>query len=174
MKTKNKNLNGAINLLTILAIFVISGIIFLSGCIEEQKKPPIKPEPLPTDLEYTPTNEPIPCDKTSSVDAEYTIIAPKLMFRGSESSVTIRTEDNEGKPVNKCVKVFMSSENKTKLFETQTTEKGEIVVSFVVPEELEPGNHEIIFEDGTKTLEGEVKVREDAATTTCILLSEML
>jgi len=170
MKTK-KNLNGEMktnnlfNLLniSIISIILILAVIFISGCIEEQKKPPIEPEPLPTELEYTPTNEPIPCDKTSSIDAEYTIIAPKLMFRGSESSVTIRTEDSEGKPVNKCVKVFMASENKTGLFETQTTEKGEVVVSFVVPEELKQGNHEIIFEDGTKTLEGAVKVREDAA-----------
>ena len=37
----------------------------------------------------------------------------------------------------------MASENKTGLFETQTTDKGEVVVSFVVPDEIEQGSHEI-------------------------------
>jgi len=159
MKTQNNNLN---RVLIILGIFII---LLLSGCVEKSEKPLVEPKPLPTELKYTLTNEPVPCGKTaaSSVDAEYTIIAPKLMFKGSESSVTIRTQDESGNPVNKCVKVFMSSENKTELFETQTTENGEVVVSFVVPDDIEQGSHEIVFEDGTKTLEGEVKVRADAA-----------
>ncbi|ODS39652.1 MAG: hypothetical protein A7315_10705, partial [Candidatus Altiarchaeales archaeon WOR_SM1_79] len=176
MKDTNKNLNGTKkerneinntktkNLLNILVIFGILGIILMSGCIEEEKPPKeIEPEPLPTELKYTPTNKPIPCDKTSTLEAEYTILAPKLMFRGSESSMTIRTSDKEGKPINKCVKVFMSSENKKELFETQTTDDGEIVVSFIVPEELESGSHEITIEGDKKTMEGKVKVVEDAA-----------
>ena len=163
MKNADKNLTGARNLLTILVISGILGILFLSGCIQVPEKPPTEIKSLPTELKYTPTNKPIPCDKTSALEAEYTIIAPKLIFRGSESSMTIRTVDKEGKPINKCVKVYMSSENRTELFETQTTANGEVVVSFITPEEIKQGTHEIIIEDDKKTLEGKINVREDAA-----------
>ncbi|ODS39651.1 MAG: hypothetical protein A7315_10700 [Candidatus Altiarchaeales archaeon WOR_SM1_79] len=46
MKNANKNLNvtkNLLNILNILAVFGILGILFLSGCIEEKEKPPIKP-----------------------------------------------------------------------------------------------------------------------------------
>jgi len=148
----------------ITIILAILWIVLISCCVEEKPEiSTIEPKPLPTELKYTLTNEPIPCDKTSSLESEYTILSPKVMFRGSESSMTIRTVDEEGNPINKCVNVFLSSENKTELFETQTTDAGEIVVSFIVPEEIEQGSHEIIIEGDDKTLEGKVKVREDAA-----------
>ncbi len=150
-----------VEFIIILASF---GLVLVSACIEE--KPGVslvEPEQLPTELKYTPTNKPIPCDKTSILKAEYTILSPRVMFRGSESSMTLRTVDKEGNPINKCVRVFMSSENRTELFETQTTDAGEVVVSFIVPDGIEQGSHEIIIEGDGKTMEGKVRVREDAA-----------
>ncbi len=177
--TKNLKTTNLRNLLNLLAVFGIIALISISGCIENQKNPETpppqeqkslmteltNPAPLPAELKYTPVNKPIPCDKTktNTIESDYTILAPKLMFRGSESSITIRTEDKAGNPINKCVKVSMNSENKAELFETQTTDDGEITVSFIVPGELEQGTHEITIKGDNKTMKGIVKINEDAA-----------
>ncbi len=148
----------------LIIILSILGTVLISCCIDKPSETTIlEPKPLPTQLTHTLTNKPIPCDKTDAVEAEYLIRSPKIIFRGSESSMTIKAVDNRGNPVNKCVKVSMSSENRVELFETQTTDTGEVVVSFIVPEGIEQGNHEIIIEDNEKTMEGKIKVIEDAA-----------
>ncbi|ETA67826.1 large extracellular alpha-helical protein [Methanolobus tindarius DSM 2278] len=81
--------------------------------------------------------------QVASSGDEFLILAPKMLFSGGESSITMAAfSDNE--PVERCVEYTLTDENNNEisLVQASTSESGNVVASFEVPD----------VEEGTYTL----------------------
>jgi CD109 antigen len=83
-----------------------------------------------------------PCSgQVSSSGDEFLILAPKMLFSGGESSITMAAfSDNE--PVTRCVEYTLTDEdsNEIPLVQVSTSESGNVVASFEVPD-VEEGTY---------------------------------
>ncbi|WP_319508990.1 alpha-2-macroglobulin family protein [uncultured Methanolobus sp.] len=83
-----------------------------------------------------------PCsDQLASSGDEFLILAPKMLFSGGESSVTMAAfSDNQ--PVARCVEYTLTDEdnNEITLVQASTSESGNVVASFEVPD-VEEGTY---------------------------------
>ncbi|WP_406670813.1 alpha-2-macroglobulin family protein [Methanolobus sp. ZRKC4] len=83
-----------------------------------------------------------PCsDQLASSGDEFLILAPKMLFSGGESSVTMAAfSDNQ--PVTRCVEYTLTDEdnNEITLLAASTSDSGNVVASFEVPD-VEEGRY---------------------------------
>ncbi|WP_342306268.1 alpha-2-macroglobulin family protein [Methanolobus sp. ZRKC5] len=83
-----------------------------------------------------------PCsDQLASSGDEFLILAPKMLFSGGESSVTMAAfSDNQ--PVTRCVEYTLTDEdnNEITLLAASTSDSGNVVASFEVPD-VEGGSY---------------------------------
>lgn len=109
----------------LLSLLLIS--IFISGCLNSKDSP---------------SNIAGQCgDGTSISGDEFLILAPKTIFSGGESAVTMAAF-NEGQPVVRCVDYTLTDANNKviPLVQASTSEAGNAVASFEVPE-MEEGQY---------------------------------
>ncbi len=109
-----------------------------SGCIETDHKQPDSSAPI----------EIIPCGEgVTGKDADYLILAPKTLFVGSESSISMSAFGDAHEPVERCVTYTLSdSENaRTPLVRASTGKSGHSVARFETPE-VEEGTYSLIAE----------------------------
>ena len=89
-----------------------------------------------------PSNIAGPCgNQVSATGDEFFILAPKMLFSGGESSVTMAAfSDNE--PVERCVEYTLTDENDNEvtLVQASTSESGNVVATFEVPD-VEEGTY---------------------------------
>ncbi|WP_298685567.1 alpha-2-macroglobulin family protein [uncultured Methanomethylovorans sp.] len=111
--------------LLMLSLLLIS--IFISGCLNSKDSP---------------SNIAGQCSDGSSISGdEFLILAPKTLFSGGESAVTMAAF-NEGQPVVRCVDYTLTDTNNKviPLVQASTSEAGNAVASFEVPE-MEEGQY---------------------------------
>lgn len=113
--------------LLVLSLMLIS--IFVSGCLNSK-------EPS--------SNIARQCgDESSESDDEFLILAPKTLFSGGESAVTMAAF-NDGQPVVRCVEYTLTNANNKviPLVQASTSEAGNAVASFEVPD-IEEGQYNL-------------------------------
>lgn len=83
-----------------------------------------------------------PCsDQLASSGDEFLILAPKMLFSGGESSVTMAAF-SDSQPVTRCVEYTLTDEdnNEVALLAASTSDSGNVVASFEVPD-VEEGSY---------------------------------
>jgi CD109 antigen len=123
-----KNKRSLILLVSMATVFAA----LISGCIGNN-----------TDTSL-PSNIANPCSgQVSSAGDEFFILAPKMLFSGGESSVTMAAFSDDIS-VERCVEYTLTDENDNEisLVQASTSESGNVVASFEVPD----------VEEGTYTL----------------------
>ena len=113
--------------LLVLSLMLIS--IFVSGCLNS---------------EGTSSNIAGQCEDGTSISGdEFLILAPKTLFSGGESAVTMAAF-NGGQPVVRCVEYTLTDANNEviPLVQASTSEAGNAVASFEVPE-IEEGQYNL-------------------------------
>ncbi|WP_340819604.1 alpha-2-macroglobulin family protein [Methanolobus sp. WCC4] len=120
------NLTGkkAVSFIVIVSLFAV----IISGCIGD-------------DGELS-SNIAGPCtDQLASSGDEFLILAPKMLFSGGESSVTMAAF-SDSEPVVRCVEYTLTDEdnNEIALVQASTSEEGNVVASFEVPD-VEEGSY---------------------------------
>ncbi|MBA1342515.1 MAG: hypothetical protein C5S52_02835 [ANME-2 cluster archaeon] len=122
----------------IFHILLCIAVLAASGCIETDHKQPDSSAPI----------EIIPCGEgVTGEDADYLILAPKTLFVGSESSISMSAFGDAHEPVERCVTYTLSdSENtKTPLVRASTGKSGHSVARFETPQ-VEEGTYSLIAE----------------------------
>jgi CD109 antigen len=126
MNFTGKNKGSLILLVSLATIFAA----LISGCIGNN-----------TDS-VLPSNIAGPCGgQVSSMGDEFFILAPKVLFSGGESSVTMAAfSDNQS--VERCVEYTLTDENDNEitLVQASTSESGNVVATFEVPD-VEEGTY---------------------------------
>ncbi|MBN2488819.1 MAG: alpha-2-macroglobulin [Methanosarcinaceae archaeon] len=133
MRTKSQQSGSYASGLFISILLVAS--VLLSGCVGPDNTGVTEPEGASTGVV-------IPCSGEQSVQGdEYLILAPKMLFSGGESSVTMAAFADE-QPVTRCIHYKLTDEdnNEIPLFQASTGESGHSVASFAVPE-VEEGRY---------------------------------
>nr|WP_321496751.1 alpha-2-macroglobulin family protein [uncultured Methanolobus sp.] len=114
------------SLIVIVSLFAV----IISGCIGSN-----------TDTGL-PSNIAGPCgNQVSATGDEFFILAPKMLFSGGESSVTMAAF-SENQPVERCVEYTLTDEdnNEITLVQASTSESGNVVATFEVPD-VEEGTY---------------------------------
>jgi CD109 antigen len=122
----------------IFHILLCIAVLAASGCIETDHKQPDSSAPI----------EIIPCgEDVTGKDADYLILAPKTLFVGSESSISMSAFGDAHEPVERCVTYMLSdSENaRTPLVRASTGKSGHSVAKFKTPP-VEEGTYSLIAE----------------------------
>jgi len=80
-------------------------------------------------------------DQLASSGDEFLILAPKMLFSDGESSVTMAAFSDNG-PVTRCVEYTLTDEdnNEISLIQASTSQEGNVVASFEVPD-VEEGSY---------------------------------
>ncbi len=124
MKFTGKN---TVSFITLVSIFAI----LMSGCIGSD-----------TGDSGLSSSIAGPCsDQLASSDDEFLILAPKMLFSGGESSVTMAAF-SDSQPVTRCVEYTLTDEdnNEIALLAASTSDSGNVVASFEVPD-VEEGSY---------------------------------
>ncbi len=127
MKYKGKNTASLI----FLASFFVLFAVLLSGCIGENTED--------SGLSSTIAG---PCtDQLALSGDEFLILAPKMLYSGGESSVTMAAF-SDNKSVERCVEYTLTDDdnNEIPLVSASTSESGNVVASFEVPD-VEEGSY---------------------------------
>ncbi|MBN1134354.1 MAG: alpha-2-macroglobulin [Methanosarcinaceae archaeon] len=126
MKTKPRQSRSYLSKLYI-SILLVASILF-SGCVGPDSTNETMSEGASKGLV-------IPCSEDLSAQGdEFLILAPKMLFSGGESSVTMAAFANRH-PVTRCIqyKLIDEDNNEIPLLQASTGESGHSVASFVVP-----------------------------------------
>ncbi|MBP1907880.1 alpha-2-macroglobulin family protein [Methanolobus bombayensis] len=118
------------SLIVIVSLFAVIIAVIISGCIGGSD-----------DLASNIAGQ---CGgQVASSGDEFLILAPKMLFSGGESSVTMAAF-SENQPVERCVEYTLtdSNSNEISLVQASTSDSGNVVASFEVPD----------VEEGTYTL----------------------
>ncbi|MCL7411264.1 MAG: MG2 domain-containing protein [Methanosarcinaceae archaeon] len=132
MRTKPQKFGSHLSRLYIPILLV--AVIVLSGCIGPD---------LDTILpKGSSTGTVIPCtDGQISADDQFLILAPKMLFSGGESSVTMAAF-SEDQPARRCIQYTLTDENdnEIQLLTGSTGDSGHTVATFAVPD-VEEGRY---------------------------------
>ncbi|MEA1985714.1 MAG: alpha-2-macroglobulin family protein [Euryarchaeota archaeon] len=140
--------NRHLSYLTLILILALA--VLLSGCAGPDEE-----------IEFPqPTNQATPCEQGQEYSSgdEFLILAPKMLFAGGESSVTMSAFANR-EPVSRCVEYTLTDneDNTVALVRASTARSGNAVAAFDVPE----------VEEGSYTLTA-TPVGSDTAFTTTV------
>ncbi|PXF60021.1 MAG: alpha-2-macroglobulin [Candidatus Methanogaster sp.] len=130
---KQTTLHHIIHILLFIAVLAAA-----SGCIETDHKQPDSSTPI----------ELIPCGEgVTGEGADYLILAPKMLFVGSESSISMSAFGDAHEPVERCVRYTLSDRdnNSIPLVRASTGKSGHSVARFETPE-VEEGTYSLIAE----------------------------
>jgi len=119
-------------------LLCIAVLAAASGCIETDHKQPDSSAPV----------ELIPCGEgVTGKDADYLILAPKTLFVGSESSISMSAFGDAHEPVERCVTYTLSDseDTRTPLVRASTGKSGHSVAKFETPQ-VEEGTYSLIAE----------------------------
>jgi len=125
-------------LFQIFHILLCITVLAASGCIETDPTQPDSSAPI----------EIIPCGEgVTGEDADYLILAPKTLFVGSESSISMSAFGDAHEPVERCVTYTLSDSdnNRIPLVRASTGKSGHSVARFETPQ-VEEGTYSLIAE----------------------------
>ncbi|MEA1966529.1 MAG: alpha-2-macroglobulin family protein, partial [Euryarchaeota archaeon] len=125
-------------LFQIFHILLCIAVLAASGCIETDPTQPDSSAPI----------EIIPCGEgVTGEDADYLILAPKTLFVGSESSISMSAFGDTHEPVERCVTYTLSDSdnNRIPLVRASTGKSGHSVARFETPQ-VEEGTYSLIAE----------------------------
>ncbi len=122
----------------IIILLCITVLAVASGCIDTDHKQP----------DSSASTELIPCGEgVTGEDADYLILAPKMLFVGSESSISMSAFGGAHEPVERCVRYTLSDRdnNSIPLVRASTGKSGHSVAKFETPE-VKEGTYSLIAE----------------------------
>ena len=123
---------------TLFHILLCIAVLAASGCIDTGHKQP----------DSSASTELIPCGEgVTGTDADYLILAPKTLFVGSESSISMSAFGDAHEPVERCVTYTLSDSKNTRtpLVRASTGKSGHSVARFETPQ-VEEGMYSLIAE----------------------------